>query len=215
MIRATKIVLEPPADRPLFLLPLSLQDFFSPAVQLTSVAIVCHFPRSLVPVSYFEKFGFDGQAGLFLDYEYVQVIRSLFSNSPFLKALEVAVRGAAELQAEISGVEHLPDLTVDAITETLDRFIRSLKIPTQQRQVRGALEDERFREFPTVQSSIVLNMQRKFVRDASLALIAKRLELLRTTGGAAAKPSSLRFFPSNAKRCPQKVELFSVFWRDG
>lgn len=149
-------------------------------VQLMSAAVVSHFPRALLPVSYFDKFGFNGPAGLFLDSEQVQVIRSLFSNSPLLKSLEEAVRSAADLQAEISGVEHLPNLTVDAIKETLDRFIRSLKIPSQQQQVKDALADERFREFPTVQWSIVLNMQRKFVRDASLTLIAKRLELLPT-----------------------------------
>jgi len=131
-------------------------------------------------VKYFEKFGFDGPPGLFLDHEQVQVIRSSFSNCPLLKALDAVVRSAAELQKENSDVESLPDLTADAITETLDRFIRSLKTPSQQQQVKEALEDERFREFPTVQWSIVLNMQRNFVRDASLAFIARKLELLQT-----------------------------------
>ena len=99
---------------------------------------------------------------------------------PFLKSLEEVIRNAAELQKENSGIELLPDLTADAIKEFLDRFIRSLKTPSQQQQVKGALEDKRFLEFPTVQWSIVLNMQRKFLRDASLALIARKLELLQT-----------------------------------
>jgi hypothetical protein len=90
------------------------------------------------------------------------------------------IRSAAELQKENSGIELLPDLTADAIKGSLDRFIRSLKTPSQQQQVKGALEDKRFLEFPTVQWSIVLNMQRKFLRDASLALIARKLELLQT-----------------------------------
>jgi len=149
-------------------------------VQLMSAAVVCHFPRSLIPVSYLEKFGFDGPAGLFLDTEQVQVIRGLFSDSPFLKSLEEVIRNAAEFQEENSCIELLPDLTADAIKESLDRFIRSLKTPSQQRQAKGVLDDERFREFPTVQWSIVLNMQRKFLRDASLALIARKLELLQT-----------------------------------
>jgi hypothetical protein len=155
-------------------------EFAVTTVHLMSAAVVCHFPRSLVPVKYFEKFGFDGPPGLFLDHEQVQVIRSSFSNGPLLKALDAVVRSAAELQKENSDVESLPDLTADAITETLDRFIRSLKTPSQQQQVKEALEDERFREFPTVQWSIVLNMQRNFVRDASLAFIARKLELLQT-----------------------------------
>jgi hypothetical protein len=153
-------------------------EFAVTTVHLMSAAVVCHFPRSLFPVEYFEKFGFDGPAGLFLDHEQVQVIRSSFSNSPLLKALDETVRTAAEFQKENSGVERLPDLTADAIRETLDRFMCSLKTPTQRQQVKGALEDERFREFTTVQWSIVLNMQRGFVRDASLALIAQKLELL-------------------------------------
>lgn len=107
-------------------------------VQLTSTAVVCHFPRSLIPVNYLEKFGLDGPAGLFLDTEQVQVIRALFSDSPFLKSLEEAIRNAAELQKENSDIELLPDLTAEAIKESLDRFIRSLKIPSQQQQVKGA-----------------------------------------------------------------------------
>jgi hypothetical protein len=54
----------------------------------------------LIPVSYLEKFGFDGPAGLFLDLEQVQAIRSSFSNGPLLKALEEVIRNAAELQKE-------------------------------------------------------------------------------------------------------------------
>ena len=89
---------------------------------------------------------------------------------PFLKSLEEVIRNAAELQKENSGIELLPDLTADAIKEFLDRLIRSLKTPSQQQQVKGALEDKRFLEFPTVQWSIVLNMQRKFLSGMLLSL---------------------------------------------
>jgi len=149
-------------------------------IRLVSVAVIGYFPRSWLPVSFFEKFGFDGPASIYLDYEQVEVIKGIFRNSKYIEEIGKSIGNDVELLKEISGIERMQDLNETEILESLQRFLKSIKDAPVFKEVEAVMNDERFKNNRSVQWTILLNQQRKFVRDASLMIIARELELLKS-----------------------------------
>lgn len=146
-------------------------------IELVMLPLVCYFPRALMPVSYFEKFGFDGPAYLYLDEEQVETVRAVFSPENFDAVKSVIVADQA-MRQEAEQLSSWPDQGPEQIEATLARFIASVKNPEDRRRIEQILSDGQLAAARTAQWSALLNLQRKSLRDASINVMAQQLELM-------------------------------------
>jgi len=151
-------------------------------IETVIIAIISIHPRSLIPIDYFMKFGFNYPAGLFFDEQEVQIIKSSFLDKRCLEVIQSIVERDKETINLINDTKKIKDLKPEEIEETKNNFIDSVKKPEYKEEINEInkiLENKLFANNKTVQWSILLSIQKRIMRNLSLGQIGMILNLIK------------------------------------
>lgn len=145
-------------------------------IQIISEGFVANFPIALQPLPLFQKFGFSGPAGGFLDVWQVEQVSKIFPKRHLIKLQSISDHDE-EVTSIVESIRSRPDLSKREILESLERALKCF--PKEKDKVYKMMKNGKI----TQAFAMVGAIQKAFLRATTPLLNEYSLGIRRTKNG--------------------------------